>query len=131
MGLAVVAHVNVRSWTCGADIAQHILAVSNALGTVVKGAGANDANCVGVTIQEGDDGYPVEIAGAGSFAWVTAGAAVSYGDWLIIGDSSGRAITCPYASTTKYNIVGQAFGAASAAGEKFVMHVLPHIYYSA
>lgn len=126
----VTRYENVTSWEADGAITKDAIVVSNAAGKVLTGAGANDANAQGVAVYSVADGEAAAVAGLGDIVWVTAGAAIAHGDALIIGDSSGRAIPCPFAATTVYNIVGYARGACSNADEKVTMIVQPHLHYN-
>ena len=126
----VVRIENVTSWEADGPVVKDTIVVCDAAGKVKTGAGANDANAQGVACYTVADGEAAAVAGPGDIVWVTAGAAISHGDALIVGDSSGRAIPCPFAATTTYNIVGYARGACSNADEKVTMIVQPHLHYN-
>ena len=126
----VTRYENVTSWEADGGITKDTVVVSNAAGKVLTGAGANDANVQGVATHTVLTGEAVGVAGPGDIAWVTAGAAITYGAALIVGDSSGRVIVCPFAATTTYNIVGYARGTCSNADEKVTMMINPHLHYN-
>lgn len=117
----IVSQFNLTSWEADGAVTKDTVVVSNEAGKVLTGAGANDANVQGVASETVTDGEAVAVSGPGDYAWVTAGAAITYGARLIIGDGSGRVIDCPEASGTVYNIVGHARGSCSNADEKVTM----------
>lgn len=115
---------NVTSWIAGAAIADATIVVTNARGTVIKGAGANDANIAGVTVAAADAANDhIDVAGTGDYVWCLAGAAITHGARIIVGDSSGRGIDCPETAATTYNVVGFAMGAVSNADELFPLQI--------
>jgi len=114
-----IRKLNITSWLTGAAITDATICVCNAVGVVVKGAGANDANVVGVSIQAAGSGEPIELAGIGDIVWLTAGAAITHGARIVCGDSSGRGIDCAETAATTYNVVGFALDAVSNADELF------------
>lgn len=118
----------ITTWVPGAAITKDTVVVSNAKGTVIKGAGANDANIIGVA-QETKAATAVEIPVAsvnGAIVWATAGAAVTLGAPVIVGDSSGRVIDCPDSAGTVYNVLGYARSACSNADEKVAVEICKH-----
>ena len=119
----VIRSENTTSWEADGAITKDTIVVSDAAGKVKTGAGANDANVQGVAVYTVVDGEAAAVAGPGDIVWVTAGAAITYGARLIVGDSSGRAIDCPEAAGTTYNVVGHARGACSNADEKVSMMI--------
>ena len=119
MASAVIRKKNITSWLAGAAIPNNTIVVSNARGTVIKGAAANDANIAGVSIAAADNAGHVDVAGIGDIVWCLAGAAVTHGARIIVGDSSGRGIDCPETAATTYNVAGFALGAVSNADELF------------
>jgi hypothetical protein len=125
MGQVINAN-NLSSWTASGTVTKDCIVVSNAAGVVLIGAEANDENVTGVAQDTVADGEAVAVAGNGSIVWVTAGAAITYGAPLIVGDSSGRAIVCPDAAETIYNVLGYARGTCSNAGEKVSVLISIH-----
>ena len=126
----VTRYENVTSWEADGGVTKDTVVVCDAAGKVKTGASENDGNPQGVATHTVLTGEAVGVAGPGDIVWVVAGASIAHGDALIIGDSSGRAIPCPFAATTTYNIVGYARGACSNAGEKVTMIVQPHLHYN-
>ena len=114
----IVSQNNLTSWTADGAITKDTVVVTDAAGIVKTGANENDANIQGVAASTVADGEAVGVSGTGDHAWVTAGAAITYGARLIIGDSSGRVIVCPEAAGTTYNVVGHSRGTCSNADEK-------------
>ena len=124
----VTRYANTTSWESDGAITKDTVVVSNAAGKVLTGAGANDANVTGVACHTVSDGEAVGVAGPGDIAWITAGAAITYGARLIVGDSSGRVIDCPEAAGTVYNVVGHARGSCSNADEKVTVLISIYAY---
>lgn len=121
---------NITSWEADGAIAANVIVVCDAEGKVKTGAAANDANIKGVSIQAASDGGHVDVAGNGDIVWLKAGAAVTHGERIVCGDSSGRGIDCPASSGTVYHILGYARGSVSNADELFPVEISLHEFHA-
>lgn len=112
-----------KNFGAGAALTAYRIVRFSAADTVVQASAVTDA-LIGVTNDVAAASGERQDVIVSGIAWVEAGAAFSIGA-LLTTDAQGRAVAAAPAAGTNNNVIGRAFRAAVAAGDRVEMLIAP------
>ncbi len=112
-----------KTYTAGGACTRGYAAIKGATDDAALQATVAGSRCIGVFAQDAVQGKPVRVSRRDDQVAI-AGAAIALGDYVKV-DATGRFITIT--GTPGEEIIGRAESTATAAGDEFVLFILPSV----